>query len=91
MSCLPTTFGTLTFFFPVETRTVTMPPFARLVPSVGDWSKTIPTGWSPFGIRRTFGSKPSWMIRSTALLSRMPVYCWTTIGLLESIWFWTLS
>ena len=91
VSCLPTTSGTLTFFLPVETSMVTIPPFARPVPSVGDCAKTMPTGCSAFGRRRTFGSNPSWLMRSTARLSMMPVYCCTPTGVLSAIWFWTLS
>ncbi len=83
--------GTSTVFLPVETLIVTIPPLARLVPSIGDCSNTIPTGWSPFGVRCTFGSNPSAMIKSTALLSTMPVYCCTVTGLFSLIWFWTLS
>ncbi len=81
----------MTVFLPVDTLIVTIPPLVRVVPSVGDCSKTIPTGWSALGTRCTFGSNPSAMIRSTALLSMMPVYSCTGIGLFSLIWFWTLS
>ena len=91
VSCLPTTSGTSTVFLPVETLIVTIPPLARLVPSVGDCSKTIPTGCSELGRRCTFGSSPSPMIRLTASLSTMPVYCCTVTGLFSLICFWTLS
>ena len=87
---LPTTSGTVTFGFPVETRIVTMLPSREARPRLGLLLVDVPRR-TRVRHRRTFASKPSSAIRPTAFPSRMPVYSFTAIGLLASICSWTLS